>query len=101
MEIETVTYGSLAIIGVLAFFQSVAFTMTSRAKNRNNVLYNGFCAILSNGIWLLTMQQLVIHNIAYELFAPYIIGTACGSMFGANMISMPIERWLGSTTESK
>ena len=91
----------LITIFALAFFQSVSFTMTSRAKNRNNMWYNGFCAVLSNGIWLLTMRQLIINDISYDLFLPYILGTACGSMFGANIISMRVERWLGSTTESK
>ena len=91
---------AMITIGLLAFIQSVSFTMTSRAKNRNNVWYNGFCAILSNGIWLLTMKVLIVNDISFTLFAPYIIGTACGSMFGANIISMRIERWLGSTTDS-
>lgn len=91
---------AMITIGLLAFIQSVSFTMTSRAKNRNNIWYNGFCAILSNGIWLLTMKVLIVNNISYDLFAPYIIGTAFGSMFGANFISMRIERWLGSTTDS-
>ena len=95
-----VTTEAMITIALLAFVQSVSFTMTSRAKNRNNVWYNGFCAVLSNGIWLLTMRHLIINDIAFELFPPYIIGTACGSMFGANMISMRIERWLGSTTEA-
>ena len=91
---------TMITIGLLAFVQSVSFTMTSRAKNRDNMWYNGFCAILSNGIWLLTMRTLVVNDISYDLFAPYIFGTACGSMFGANIISMRVERWLGSTTDS-
>jgi len=61
------------------------------------MLYNGFCAVFSNGIWLLMMRELFTAELSYALFAPYIIGTACGSMFGAK-ISMKIEKFLGAKT---
>lgn len=84
-------------ICALAFIQSVAFTMTSRSKNRSHMMYNGLCAVFSNGIWLLMMRELFTAELSFDLFAPYIIGTACGSMFGAT-ISIRIEKLLGATT---
>jgi len=97
MEFITVTLWPLAFILVLAFAQSIAFTMTSRSKNRDHMLYNGFCAVFSNGIWLLMMRELFTAELSFDLFAPYIIGTACGSMFGAK-VSMKIEKLLGAKT---
>lgn len=97
MENLIVTLWPLAFILMLAFAQSIAFTMTSRSKNRDHMLYNGFCAIFSNGIWLLMMRELFTADLSYDLFAPYIIGTAGGSMFGAK-VSMTIEKFLGAKT---
>ncbi len=97
MDFVTVTLWPLVFIFLLAFAQSISFTMTSRSKNRDHMLYNGFCAILSNGIWLLMMRELFVAELSYVLFAPYILGTASGSMFGAK-VSMRIEKWLGAKT---
>ena len=82
---------------VLSFFQNVAFTMTSRSRNRSNMTYHAVCSVFSNGIWFLTMHQLVVADLTLYLIVPYIIGTVAGSISGAK-VSMKIEKIIGAET---
>jgi len=81
----------------LAFIQNVSFTMVSRSRNRDNMSYHAICSVFSNGLWFLTMHQLVVADLDYLLAIPYIIGTVCGSIFGAK-VSMKIEKLIGAST---
>jgi len=81
----------------LAFIQNVSFTMVSRSRNRDNMSYHAICSVFSNGLWFLTMHQLVVADLDYMLAIPYIIGTVCGSIFGAK-VSMKIEKLIGAST---
>lgn len=81
----------------LAFIQNVSFTMVSRSRNRDNMSYHAICSVFSNGLWFLTMHQLVVADLDYMLAIPYIIGTVCGSIFGAK-VSMKIEKIIGAST---
>ncbi len=81
----------------LAFIQNVSFTMVSRSRNRDNMSYHAICSVFSNGLWFLTMHQLVVADLDYLLAIPYIIGTVCGSIFGAK-VSMKIEKIIGAST---
>ena len=87
----------VVIIMCLAFVQNVSFTMVSRARNRDNMTYHAVCSVMSNGIWFLTMRQLVVADLTYWLLVPYVIGTVCGSLFGAK-ISIAIEKLIGAKT---
>ena len=80
---------------VLAFFQTVAFAMVSRARNRDNMWYHATASIASNGIWFACMGILVVANFTWLMFIPYLIGTVSGSLFGAK-VSMKIEKALGA-----
>lgn len=81
----------------LAFFQNVSFTMVSRSRNRDNMTYHAVCSVFSNGLWFLTMHHLVVADLSLWLAAPYILGTVCGSIFGAK-VSMKIEKLIGAKT---
>lgn len=85
------------IILALAFAQNVAFTMVSRSRNRDNMSYHAICSVFSNGIWFLTMHQLVVAELSLWLFIPYVTGTVAGSLFGAK-VSMKIEAIIGAKT---
>ena len=87
----------MIIILILAFFQNVSFTMVSRSRNRDNMTYHAICSVFSNGLWFLTMHQLVVADLSYWLAVPYIIGTVSGSIFGAK-VSMKIEKIIGAKT---
>lgn len=83
---------------VLAFIQNISFSIVSRSRNRNNKKYHIIAALFSNSIWFLTFRELVLGEMNYLLFIPYVIGTVIGSTFGMS-ISMKIEKWLGATSD--
>lgn len=83
---------------LLAFTQNVAFTMVSRSRNRSSMTYHAICSVFSNGIWFLTMRELVLADLTYYLLIPYIVGTVSGSLFGAK-VSMGIEKIIGAKAD--
>lgn len=84
---------------VLAFAQNVSFSIVSRSRNRNNFTYHVLASVMSNGVWFLTMRELVISDLSLALAVPYVIGTVVGSVVGVK-VSMRIERWLGASSDS-
>lgn len=85
------------LVLVMAFAQNIAFTMTSRSRNRDHMGYHASCAVASNGIWFLTMRELVVADLSLWLLIPYVVGTVAGSVSGAE-ISMKIEKLIGAKT---
>jgi len=85
----------MLIILILAFIQNISFTMVSRSRNRDNMTYHGVCSVMSNGVWFMTMRELVINDLTWWLLVPYIVGTVSGSLAGAK-ISMKIEKLIGA-----
>ena len=88
---------SILAILFLAFVQNVSFTMVSRSRNRDNMVYHSICSVFSNSLWFLTMHLLVITDLSWVLFIPYVTGTVIGSLTGAK-ISMYIEKKIGAKT---
>jgi len=86
------------IISILAFISSVAFSMVSRSRNRDNQTYFVITAIMSNGIWFLTMRHLVVSDLSLTLFIPYVIGSTVGALYGMKT-SMFIEKKLNITAD--
>jgi uncharacterized membrane protein YfcA len=93
----SVLYSCLLLL-VLAFAQSVSFSVVSRSRNRNNLTYHMVAAIFSNGVWFLTFRQLVLNQMTFSMFIPYTVGTVAGSLVGVK-ISMKIEQWLGADSD--
>jgi len=85
------------LILLLSFIQNISFTMVSRSRNRDSMSYHAICSVFSNGLWFLTMHQLVVADLTYWLLLPYVTGTVAGSLTGAK-ISMKIENILGAST---
>lgn len=84
----------LAVAG-LAFVQNVAFSLNSRARNRDHFGYHAVAATFSNLVWFATFKMLVTEEMGWWLAAPYIVGTVAGSLWGAS-VSMRIERLIGA-----
>lgn len=82
---------------LLAYIQNISFSIVSRARNRNNMMYHAIASVFSNGIWFLTMRELVVADLTVVLLIPYIIGTVAGSLTGAK-VSMKIEKMLNAVT---
>jgi hypothetical protein len=88
---------SIALVLALAYVQNISFSMVSRARNRDNHWYHATMSVFSNGIWFLTMHQLVVADLSYWLLVPYVVGTVAGSLTGS-AVSMRIERMIGAKT---
>ncbi len=88
---------SWLVLIALAFIQNVSFSMVSRSRNRDNMTYHAVCSVFANGIWFLTMRELVLADLTVWLLIPYITGTVAGSIFGAK-VSMRIENLIGAKT---
>jgi hypothetical protein len=84
----------IIILG-LAFVQNISFSMVSRSRNRDNMLYHAICSVMSNGLWFATVGVLVRSDWTFWLAIPYIIGTVTGSIYGMK-ISMKIEKLIGA-----
>ncbi len=82
----------------LAFFQNVAFSLTSRSRNRDSWRYHAVAAVGSNGVWFLTFRELVRSEMSFELIVPYVAGTVTGSLFGVR-VAMAIEKAIGATAD--
>lgn len=90
--------GAMAWVLVLAFVQNVSFTLVSRSRNRDHLTYHLVASVGSNGIWFLTLRELVTREMGWEFAAPYFVGTVAGSILGVK-VSMWIERWLGASSD--
>lgn len=80
-----------------AFVQTMAFSLVSRARNRDHMGYHAIASVMSNGIFYLTFRELVLADMSWQLFIPYLIGTVTGSLYGAR-VAMKIEQLLGAKT---
>lgn len=95
---ENIMTTSLLSILFLAFAQNVSFTIVSRSRNRSSFRYHMIAAVFSNSIWFLTFRELILANMTWLLFIPYLVGTVAGSLTGAK-ISMWIERKLDARSD--
>lgn len=83
---------------VLAFFQNVAFTLVSRARNRDNFTYHAVMAVFSNGIFYLTFKLLLVNEMGLDMLPFYLVGTVTGSLFGAKL-ALKIEEAIGALAD--
>jgi len=91
---------TVIIMMLAAFVQNSAFSIVSRSRNRNNMIYHLIAAVGSNVAWFVTMKFLIItQHMGWAMFIPYTIGTVSGSLNG-QAISMKIEKALGLTADS-
>jgi len=91
---------AVLLMMVMAFSQSVSFSIVSRSRNRNSVAYHRVAAIFSNGVWFITAKYLIVtQHMSWLLFVPYTVATVYGSTTG-QQISMWVEKKLGLTADS-
>lgn len=64
----------------LVILQNASFTLVSRARNSNSLLYHTIASVLSNGIWLLVIRQVVLNLDNWILMITYLIGAVIGSI---------------------
>lgn len=89
---------SLILIGVCVA-QNTAFSVVSRARNRNNEMYHATASVFSNGVWFLTMGYMInVLNFEWWILLPYVLGTVLGSLVGVTL-SMKIETLIGARSD--
>ena len=69
----------LIILG-LTIVQNASFTLVSRARNSNSITFHALAAILSNGIWLLVIRQVMLNINTWYFGVSYVIGAVVGSI---------------------
>jgi hypothetical protein len=64
----------------LTILQNASFTLVSRARNSNSIMYHTIASVLSNGIWLLVIRNVVANFDNLTLMITYLIGSVIGSI---------------------
>lgn len=77
----------LFLLFFTTLLQNASFTLVSRARNSKSFLFHTIASVLSNGIWLLVIRQVVTHldSVAFQL--TYLVAAVCGSVL-MHFISM-------------
>lgn len=85
--------GQILLMLGLTVLQNASFTLVSRARNTNSIIFHGFASVLSNGIWLLVIKQVVTNFNSPVLMFTYLVGSVSGSLL-MHYISMNyLEKW--------
>ena len=71
----------------LTILQNASFTLVSRARNSDSIMFHAGASILSNGIWLLVIRQVVTNFDNWQMMVAYLIGAVIGSV-GMHYVSM-------------
>lgn len=79
----------LEVLKMLGFviLQNASFTLVSRARNSKSLMYHGVASVLSNGMWLLVIRQVVTNLDRPIMMFAYLIGSVIGSL-GMHHIAM-------------
>lgn len=64
----------------LVILQNASFTLVSRARNSNSISFHAISSVLSNGIWLLVIKNVVQNFDKPIMMIVYIIGSVIGSI---------------------
>lgn len=64
----------------LVVLQNASFTLVSRARNSNSLMYNAVASVFSNGIWLLVISKVVQNIESPPMMVAYLVGSVVGSV---------------------
>ena len=64
----------------LVILQNACFTLVSRARNSKSLAYHTIASVLSNGIWLLVIREVVVNLGNWILMVTYLVGAVIGSI---------------------
>lgn len=78
----------------MTILQNASFTLVSRARNSNSMLFHGLAAVLSNGIWFIVVNQVVQKNVnTIMLGVTYTAGAVIGSVLMHYLSMNYLEKW--------
>lgn len=83
---------------ILLFFvtilQNASFTLVSRARNSNSILFHGLASIASNGIWFIVVRQVTQDKLNPVILGITYTAAAVIGSIGMHYISMNyLEKW--------
>jgi multidrug transporter EmrE-like cation transporter len=82
---------------VLLFFatilQNLSFTVVSRARNSDNIMFHALAAIASNGLWFIVANSVIAKPNSVPLGITYVVGTVSGSILGHYVSMNFLEKW--------
>ena len=64
----------------LVILQNASFTLVSRARNSKSLWYHGIASVMSNGIWLLVIMNVVQNFKTPILMWTYLVASVIGSV---------------------
>lgn len=64
----------------LVVLQNASFTLVSRARNSQSLMYNAVASVFSNGIWLLVISKVVQNFDSPKMMMAYLVGSVVGSV---------------------
>jgi uncharacterized membrane protein YfcA len=70
----------ILIMFALTMLQNASFTLVSRARNSNSLLFHTISSLISNGVWLLVIQQVVTNFKNLPILITYLVGSVTGSV---------------------
>ena len=83
----------ILFILLLTILQNASFTLVSRARNGDSLIFHALAAIVSNTIWLLVISK-VVHSFDRPiLMVTYIIGSTVGSLIMHYLSMKYFEKW--------
>lgn len=82
------------VLFLMTILQNASFTLVSRARNSDSIMFHGLAAVLSNGIWFMVVNQIVNKDVnTFALGITYTIAAVIGSI-SMHYISMKyFEKW--------
>ncbi|SHK69392.1 DUF1145 domain-containing protein [Epilithonimonas mollis] len=64
----------------LVVLQNASFTLVSRARNSNSLPFHAIASVMSNGIWLLVIKNVVQNFDKPLMMGVYLVGSVIGSL---------------------
>ena len=78
---------------LLVIVQNASFTLVSRARNSDSIMFHGGASILSNTIWLIVIKNVVQNFDRIDLMITYVIGSFLGSVIMHHFSMKYIEKF--------
>jgi hypothetical protein len=70
----------MLLLFLTTVLQNASFTLVSRARNSRSLGFHAIASVLSNGVWLLVIRQVVTHLDSASMMGTYLAGSVTGSV---------------------
>ena len=82
------------LLFLVTILQNGSFTLVSRARNSNSIVFHGLSAIASNGIWFIVVRQVTADSPnTWLLGITYTTGAVTGSVLMHYLSMKYLEKW--------